>query len=121
MRHRLELRALMDGEFATVAAGMTVKEAAERMRAEEVPFARARRLGELHEDEQIVHNRVFREIDHPVAGRLRDARPAPLFSGTPVTPGGPAPSVGEHTRPLLSELGFTDAVIDDWYARGIVS
>jgi crotonobetainyl-CoA:carnitine CoA-transferase CaiB-like acyl-CoA transferase len=56
-----------------------------------------------------------------VAGRLRDARPAPLFSGTPVTPGGPAPSVGEHTRPLLSELGFTDAVIDDWYARGIVS
>ncbi|MEN9807843.1 MAG: hypothetical protein RL756_2363 [Pseudomonadota bacterium] len=121
MHHRLELRALMDGEFASVAAGMTVKEAAERMRAEEVPFARARRLGELHEDEQIVHNRVFREIDHPVAGRLRDARPAPLFSGTPVTPGGPAPSVGEHTRPLLSELGFTDAVIDDWYARGIVS
>jgi crotonobetainyl-CoA:carnitine CoA-transferase CaiB-like acyl-CoA transferase len=100
---------------------MTVDEAAQRMKAEEVPFARARRLAELHEDDQIRHNRVFREIEHPVAGPLRDARPAPLFSKTPAAPGAPAPTVGQHTREILAGLGFGTDAIDSLYARGIVS
>jgi len=120
MRHRLELRALMDTEIADAAAVMTVAEAADRMKREEVPFARARRLAELHEDDQIRHNRVFREIEHPVAGLLRDARPAPLFSRTPAAPGGPAPSVGQHTREILGELGMDTETVEALYARGIV-
>jgi crotonobetainyl-CoA:carnitine CoA-transferase CaiB-like acyl-CoA transferase len=63
---------------------------------------------------------MFRELEHPVAGRLRDARPAPLFRGTPVAPGGPAPTVGQHTKEILSEIGLADR-FDDWLARGIVT
>jgi crotonobetainyl-CoA:carnitine CoA-transferase CaiB-like acyl-CoA transferase len=120
MKHRLELRAIMETEVADAAATMTVAEAAVRMKAEEVPFARARRLAELHEDDQIRHNGVFREIEHPVAGPLRDARPAPRFSRTPVTPGAPAPTVGQHTREILADIGMQEAEIDTLYARGIV-
>jgi len=121
MKHRLELRAVMDTEVADAAATMTVAEAGRRMKSEEVPFAHARRLAALHEDEQIRHNQMFRDLEHPVAGWLRDARPAPRFSATPVTPGAAAPTAGQHTREILDALGMTAEVIDALHARGIVS
>lgn len=120
MHHRLELRAVMETEVADAAATLTVAEAEARMRAEEVPFARVRRLTELHDDAQVRHNAMFRVIDHPVAGRLRDARPAPRFSATPAAPGAPAPTAGQHTREILEEIGLCDE-IESLYQRGIVS
>jgi len=121
MKHRLELRAVMDTEVADSAATMTVAEAAKRMKAEEVPFAHARRLTELYDDDQIRHNQVFRQFEHPVAGLMRDARPAPRFSRTPAAPGAPAPAVGQHTREILGQIGMTTETIDSLYARGIVA
>ena len=120
MRHRLELRAVMDTEVADVAATLSVEEAGSRLQAEQVPFARVRRLTELHQDAQIQHNEMFRDLEHPVAGWLRDARPAPRFSATPAAAGAPAPTVGQHTREVLEQLGLGDA-IEDLYQRGIVS
>ncbi|MEQ8994154.1 MAG: CoA transferase, partial [Pseudomonadales bacterium] len=83
MQHRLELRAVLETEVADAAATLGLEEAGRRMSAEQVPFARVRRLRDLPDDAQVRHNQVFRELDHPVAGRLRDARPAPRFSETP--------------------------------------
>lgn len=118
--HRVALREVLTGEVSAVAATMSMADVSNRMAAEQVPFARVRRLAELHEDSQVQHNGVFREIEHPVAGWLRDARPAPRFSGTPAAAGAPAPTVGQHTREILGELGLTDE-IDDYFERGIVS
>jgi crotonobetainyl-CoA:carnitine CoA-transferase CaiB-like acyl-CoA transferase len=120
MRHRLELKAVLETEVADAAAMLTIEEAGRRLKAEQVPFARVRRLRELPDDPQVQHNGVFRDLDHPVAGRLRDARPAPRFSTTPAEPGAPAPSVGQHSREILTEIGLGDA-IEDLYQRGIVS
>lgn len=118
--HREELRAAVAEVIAPIAATLPVAEAEARLGAEQVPFARVRRLRELHDDEQVRHNDMFRELEHPVAGLLRDARPAARFSATPAAPGAPAPTVGQHTREILSEIGLGDAV-DDYLQRGIVS
>jgi len=120
MSHRAELREVMETEVAAVAATLSVEEVGRRMAAEQVPFARVRRLTELHEDAQVRHNRMFRDVDHPVAGRLRDARPAPRFSATPAEAGAPAPAVGQHTRELLELAGLGDR-IEDYFSRGIVT
>lgn len=120
LQHRDALREVMATEVAAVAATLPVEDIGRRMAAEQVPFARVRRLAELHEDPQVQHNRLFREIDHPVAGRLRDARPAPLFSATPAEAGAPAPTVGQHTREILTLAGLGDR-IEDYFNRGIVS
>jgi crotonobetainyl-CoA:carnitine CoA-transferase CaiB-like acyl-CoA transferase len=120
LAHRQELRELLSVEVVRVTETLTVEEAGERLAAQQVPFARVRRLAELHEDAQVQHNEVFREIEHPVAGRLRDARPAPRFSATPAQPGAPAPTVGQHTREILSEIGLAGH-FDDYCERGIVS
>jgi crotonobetainyl-CoA:carnitine CoA-transferase CaiB-like acyl-CoA transferase len=121
MKHRLELRAVMDTEVADVAATLTLEEAARRLKAEDVPFARARRLAELHADPQVNHNGTFRDLVHPVAGPLRDARPAPRFSDTPAEPGGPGPTAGQHTREILEAAGYAPAAIEALFARGVVT
>jgi formyl-CoA transferase len=59
-------------------------------------------------------------MEHPVAGHLRDARPAPRFGATPVAPGAAAPAIGQHTRAILGEFGFGERV-DAWLASGLVT
>jgi crotonobetainyl-CoA:carnitine CoA-transferase CaiB-like acyl-CoA transferase len=120
MRHRAELREIITSEIDEVALELTVAQAEERLLRHDVPFARVRRLADLPSDEQIQHNQMFRELNHPVAGLMRDARPAPRFTGTPAEPGGPAPSVGEHTRQILQEIGMS-ADTEKLFERGIVS
>ena len=120
MKHRTELRELIASEIDVVAAELTVAQAEERLLRHEVPFARTRTVRELPEDAQVRHNEMFRELDHPIAGPLRDARSAPRFTGTPAQPGAAAPSVGQHTREILAEIGMGRET-DELLKRGIVS
>ncbi len=119
-RNRPALVEIMRTEVAAAARQMTIAEASERMRSHDVPFARARKLSELAEEAQVHHNAMFRELEHPVAGHMRDARPAPHFRGTPAEPGGPAPMVGQHTRAILTELGFGTR-IDEWLESRLIA
>lgn len=118
--NREAMRDALAEVIAPIAAALPVADAEARFTAEQVPFARVRRLRDLHQDEQVRHNEMFRDLEHPVAGWLRDARPAARFSATPAAPGAPAPTVGQHTREILAEIGLEDAA-DDYLQRGIVS
>ncbi|MEM9620654.1 MAG: CoA transferase [Pseudomonadota bacterium] len=104
--HREDLREVFSGLFAQRAAQMTVAEADSALAGQQVPFGIVRQLEELADDEQVLHNGSLRLTEHPVAGRLREARPAPIFNGTPLTPAKPAPSVGEHSEEILREMGL---------------
>jgi len=118
-RNRATLITRVREEILAAAKQMTLAEAMQKMRDNDVPFARARKLSELADDPQIRHNALFRALEHPTAGALCDVRPAPRFNSTPATPGGPAPRIGEHSRAILTELGFADRV-DDFIASGLV-
>lgn len=108
MGDRLGYREVLDTVVAKAARALTLDEAEARLVANEVPFARARRLTELASEPQVQNNAVFRELHHPIAGQLIEARPAALFSGTPNEPASPAPNIGEHTHEILAELGMQD-------------
>ena len=60
---------------------------------------------------QIEANGSVVETDHPAAGRLRQARPAPRFSATPTSFRTGAPALGEHTAAVLREAGVGEAEI----------
>jgi crotonobetainyl-CoA:carnitine CoA-transferase CaiB-like acyl-CoA transferase len=60
------------------------------------------------------------EIDHPTAGKLRQMRNAARFSGTPAEIRCPAPALGEHTREILAEIGYTADEIDGLRADGVI-
>lgn len=59
-------------------------------------------------------------VDHPRAGRMETLGLPVKFSDTPGRVHGPAPLLGEHSRALLAEVGYSGAEIDDLIARGIV-
>jgi crotonobetainyl-CoA:carnitine CoA-transferase CaiB-like acyl-CoA transferase len=78
----------------------------ERLDAEGVPCAPVLQRHEVFEHEQIEINEMVAEYDHPVAGRIRQPRPAARFDQTPAEIQRHAPTLGEHSDEILSELGF---------------
>ena len=84
----------------------------------DVPCAPALRRFELLDHPQVLASEIIVESEHPVAGRLRQARPAPRFSDTPVGPPRGAPLLGQHNREVLAELGMDEAGIDRLIAAG---
>lgn len=98
----------VSSRLADACRELTLAELEARLAPFEVPWAPSRPLSALPQDEQVIHNGTFFERDHPVAGRMREARPAPIFKGTPIEPAAFAPRIGEHTREVLSEFGFDE-------------
>jgi crotonobetainyl-CoA:carnitine CoA-transferase CaiB-like acyl-CoA transferase len=88
----------------------------ERLDAADVPCAPILRRGEIIQNEQVVARGIITEFDQPSVGRVRQPKPAARFEVNESSIGGPAPRVGEHSRIVLRELGYTDAVIDKMVA-----
>jgi hypothetical protein len=57
---------------------------------------------------------------HPLLGQERVARHYIRFGHTEVLQGRPTPLLGEHTREVLQDVGFTDSAIAKLYAKGVV-
>ncbi|MEO0361996.1 MAG: CoA transferase, partial [Pseudomonadota bacterium] len=83
-----------------------------RLEAEDVPCAPVLSRREAIRHPQIAANGSLVEYDHPVAGPLRQARPAPRFSATPTEVRRPAPALGEHTEEALREAGLSTTEIE---------
>jgi formyl-CoA transferase len=58
---------------------------------------------------------------HPVAGDIRTLANPVNFSKTPATYRKPPPVLGEHSRDVLADFGFSDSEIAALQASGIVS
>jgi crotonobetainyl-CoA:carnitine CoA-transferase CaiB-like acyl-CoA transferase len=71
-------------------------------------------------DATMTANGFTAEVDHPRFGRHRRHGPIVTLSDTPGR-AGPACLVGQHTRSILTELGYTTAEMDDLRQRGIVA
>ena len=57
---------------------------------------------------------------HPTLGQMRQFGTLVNFSETPTGPYGPAPLLGQHTRPLMLRLGYSTEEIDDLLERGVI-
>jgi crotonobetainyl-CoA:carnitine CoA-transferase CaiB-like acyl-CoA transferase len=71
-------------------------------------------------DEELVRLGLVAEYEHPVLGRIRQFGNLVTFSDTPGRPHRPPPMLGEHTREILADLGYSEAEVDEYRARGVV-
>jgi crotonobetainyl-CoA:carnitine CoA-transferase CaiB-like acyl-CoA transferase len=90
----------------------TTAEWLERLDAADVPCAPILRRGEIIHNEQVVARGLIEEFDQPTVGRVRQPKPAAIFEVSKAVIGGPAPRVGEHSRVVLRDLGYSDSAID---------
>ena len=85
-----------------------------------VPCAPVLTRTEMINHPQIGASGIVAEFDHPVAGRLRQARPAARFSVTEPEYQRGAPRLGEHSREILAAAGLDRPEIDRLVSDGVV-
>jgi crotonobetainyl-CoA:carnitine CoA-transferase CaiB-like acyl-CoA transferase len=83
-----------------------------RLDAADVPCAPILRRGEIIHNEQVVARGIIAEFEQPGVGRVRQPKPAARFTVNAATIGGPAPRVGQHSREVLRDLGYSEAAIE---------
>jgi crotonobetainyl-CoA:carnitine CoA-transferase CaiB-like acyl-CoA transferase len=85
----------------------------ERLLAEnDVPYAPVNDYEELVRDPQVIHQRIFTDLDHPTKGRtVNIARPC-FFDGERAFGERPPPTLGEHTDEVLLAAGLAKNELD---------
>jgi crotonobetainyl-CoA:carnitine CoA-transferase CaiB-like acyl-CoA transferase len=107
--------------MAGILAGRSTAEWLERLDRAEVPCAPVLTREELPHHPQIVENELVVESTHPIAGRMRQARPAARFGATPSALRRPAPGLGEHGDELLAEAGYAAGEIRALRESGVIA
>lgn len=116
MAHLNELVGLMNAVLRT----KTRAEWQTAFDAAGVPAGPVHTVGEALTHPQTLARGMVVELDHPQAGPTR-ALGCPIhFSATPTAVTRPAPLLGEHTRELLRECGYTDAQVDDFISKNAI-
>jgi crotonobetainyl-CoA:carnitine CoA-transferase CaiB-like acyl-CoA transferase len=116
LKHRAELRALMDEAYPK----FTTAVLCERFESEDVPYSRLNSRAEVIDDPQIKAMGALLNYEHPAAGRVRTPRPAAQFEQTPSNIYAHTPELGEHSAEILRELAYDQSQIDQFIEQNIV-
>ncbi|WXG43211.1 MAG: CaiB/BaiF CoA-transferase family protein [Promethearchaeati archaeon SRVP18_Atabeyarchaeia-1] len=84
--------------------GKTLSEWIQELNAADVPCGPVNSIEEVFKDAQVLHRQMLIEIDHPVAGRIKQIGTPIKLSDTPLTIRSAPPELGEHTVELLSQV-----------------
>jgi crotonobetainyl-CoA:carnitine CoA-transferase CaiB-like acyl-CoA transferase len=114
MKHLEPLVALMNERLKA----RTVREWITALEAEGVPCGPINSIADMVADPQTVARAMVVELEHARAGRTRALGLPIKLSATPGRVTRPAPLLGEHTRQVLGEFGFSATEIDALYACG---
>jgi crotonobetainyl-CoA:carnitine CoA-transferase CaiB-like acyl-CoA transferase len=83
-----------------------------------LPIGRILTIAEAFDDPQARHHDMLVEFDHPVAGHVRTTGSPVRLDGEQARAGSPPPTLGEHTREVLHEMGVDDDTIETMISEG---
>ena len=98
----------------------TTEDLLSKLDASGVPFGPVKTVREFAEDPQAKHNRTIFDVEHPEAGTLRYVRYAGHLSETPAAVYRHPPRLGEHTKEVLHEAGYSPTEIERFVQENIV-
>jgi crotonobetainyl-CoA:carnitine CoA-transferase CaiB-like acyl-CoA transferase len=108
---------------AIVAARMSTKTIAEWDQSfgqHNVLFAPVNTFSQVFTHIQTIANEHIVEVDHPTAGRISQVAPPIKMHATPAVMRRPPPLLGQHTREILAQHGWTQAEIEELVETGVV-
>ena len=85
-----------------------------------VPAGPVLDIAQMHADPQALAREMIVETAHPVAGPVKAIGLPIKFSDTPGGVRRAAPTLGQHTREVLREIGYCDAEIDRMAGQGSI-
>ncbi len=126
---------MTEPKFATLAARSAVvdevyawlaSEIARRTTAEwldllaraDIPYTPARTFEQLLDDPHLNAVGFFRRYEHPTEGAMVEAGLPQTWSETPLSVRYPAPTLGQHTREVLVQAGFSGDALETLVAQG---
>ena len=115
-----EMAGLFDAVFYPWLLDRTKREIWETAQRSKVLSGPLNTMEDLNRDPVFRERGAFEEIDHPIAGELTYPGRPFIMGATPWAIRRPAPTLGQHTDEILSEIGATSEEIEDLRARGAV-
>ncbi|MGA8941290.1 MAG: CoA transferase [Thermoactinomyces sp.] len=86
-----------------------------------LPSAPIQTLDQVFSDPQIKARELLVEMEHPTAGKIPLVGSPLKFSRTPVSYRNPPPLLGEHTKEILREIGYSNQKIQEWEQMQVFS
>jgi len=115
MRHRAELVEIISVKTRQ----RTTRDLVAALDAAGIPAGPVNRIGDMLTDPHVLARDMVIETVHPVAGPTKALGVPIKLSKTPGTVRRPAPLLGQHTREVLREAGYTDVEIDALVKSGV--
>jgi formyl-CoA transferase len=115
--NRDALMPILEAAFATRSRDEWLKILSEH----DIPSAPVQSLPEFMRDPGVQHMKMTVQYEHPEVGALTLMGQPLRFSETQAPDAGPPPVLGQHTRAVLREVGYTDGDIADLHRRGVIA
>jgi crotonobetainyl-CoA:carnitine CoA-transferase CaiB-like acyl-CoA transferase len=112
----------IDAVYAELGRIFAVRSTAEWMKLlheADIPVMPVHDLQSLLADPHLVETEFFPIAEHPTEGAIRSMRVAATWSETSADPSRLAPRLGEQSREILGEAGFSDEEIAELFRQGV--
>jgi crotonobetainyl-CoA:carnitine CoA-transferase CaiB-like acyl-CoA transferase len=90
------------------------------LQAVNVPAGPINDLADVFNDPQVLHREMLLEMPHTSLGNIKQTGLPIKFSETPGGLDQPPPLLGEHNHQILTELGYSDADVDQMASSGVI-
>ena len=117
---RVQNREVLAAEIEEVTLEKTRSYWLEQLVGQDIPCGPINNYGEVMNEPQVRAREMVVETTHPTMGSMSTLGSPIKLSETPLTPGRPAPMLGQHTDVILAECGYKSDEIDRLRKDGVV-
>ncbi|WP_345795863.1 CoA transferase [Castellaniella sp. MT123] len=110
----------IDSAISAWTAKLPRDEVIARLNASQIPVGRIYDISDIAKDPHYLDRGMILDAALADGTPIKVPGIVPKLSATPGEIRSPAPRLGEHTEEVLGALGFDDAMLADWRARGLI-